>query len=183
MFVKVCGIKSIDDALFCANCGVDAIGLVFYPKSPRFVDVKTAEEIAEKVLDKLLLVAVSKRLEEIPKAALDFCQLVQIYHYSESVKNRLILGVNGPCETNSKYYLVDSSHGRGVFVEYPEDLFGLPRDRVILSGGLTPENVPRVVERYRPFGVDVSSGVEDAPGVKNKKLIKLFVERAKGEKL
>ncbi len=183
MFVKVCGIRSIEDALFCADCGVGAIGFVFYPKSPRFVDVRTAEEIAEKVADKLLLVAVSKRVEEIPRAALDFCQLVQIYHHSDSVKDRLILGVSGPCKAHAKYYLIDSSHGRGLFTEYPEDLYGLPRDRVILSGGLTPDNVSCVIEKYKPFGVDVSSGVEEAPGVKSKELIKLFVERAKGEEL
>ena len=181
MFVKICGIRDERTALVAAEAGADAIGFVFHKNSPRFVEYRVAEKIAERLSGRVLIVAVYKGRDEIDGGVLDFCDLVQVYEPVEELRDRLILGVSGYTREPAAYYLLDVSHGRGRFFEHPQDLYGLPKERVILSGGLNPENVAEVVERYSPFGVDVSSGVESSPGVKDERLIREFIKRAKGE--
>ncbi len=180
MFVKICGIRDRDTALWAAGFGADALGFVFHRKSPRFVEVEKAWRIAEELKDTVKLVAVYKDPEDVNPDVLHFCHLVQVYKPIKNVPaERVILGVNGFSSYPALYYLLDLSHGRGHFVNHPKDLYGLPKERLILSGGLNSGNVSRAITRYRPFGVDVSSGVERAPGIKSKALIEAFIKRAK----
>lgn len=179
VFVKVCGIRDLQTALSVVEAGADALGFVFHKRSPRYVKPEVAIKIAEKIKGKIEVFAVIRFKAEFEPSFLSFCDYVQCYEYLEGLEKRLVLGVSGPTSLEAAYYILDSSHGRGRFTKYPEDFWGLPKERVILSGGLNPDNVAQVVRRYRPFGVDVSSGVENALGVKDPELIFRFVKNAK----
>ena len=179
MFIKVCGITSVDDALMAEKLGADAIGIVFHPKSPRYVSVAEALKIIEAVKGKLKVVGVFKYKSELNEL-LDILDFIQIYEPISFMKEKLILAVSGKTEHKATFFIIDSSHGRGIRSEYPLDLFGLPREKVIISGGLTPYNVDYLIRKYKPFGVDVSSGVELRKGVKSYYLLEEFVKRARG---
>ncbi len=179
VFVKVCGVRDLETALAVCEAGADAVGFVFHRRSPRFVELEVAGKIALSIPPQVVRVAVIKSADEFVPKMLEFCHLVQVYEPLDIDPSRLILGVSGFTSAEAAYYLLDSSHGTGRFAAYPEDLFGLPRERVIVSGGLNPENVASVIAKYRPFGVDVSSGVERAPGVKDLELVKRFIERVR----
>lgn len=178
MFVKVCGITSVEDALMMLRFRVDAVGLVFHRKSPRFVDADMALKIVELLKGRTRLVAVFKYKSELKECErmLELFDFVQLYEPVPQLCHKLILGTHGGTEEKAAFYLLDASHGRGIRVDYPLDLFGLPRDKTIISGGLTPYNVDYVVARYRPYGVDVSSGVELRKGVKSYYLLEAFLD-------
>ncbi|BAT72276.1 phosphoribosylanthranilate isomerase [Thermosulfidibacter takaii ABI70S6] len=180
VFVKICGIRDVDTALVAVRAGADAIGLVFHRESPRFVGIELAKEIGEAVKGKVKVFAVIKNSNEFDERFFDVCDYVQCYEPIPGLdSSKLVLGVKGFTDYKAAYYIVDASHGKGMFVEYPHDLWRLPKDRVILSGGLTPDNVKEVIRKYRPFGVDVSSGVEVSPGVKDPEKVVQFVRNAK----
>jgi len=178
LFIKICGIRDVETAEFLIELGIDAMGFVFSEKSPRYISPKKAKDIIGEVKGKILVVGVFKSREEIKRHEEIIQEVVMIQTYEEVyIKGKkIILGVRGATSFNADFYLIDFSMGRGVFTELPDDLFGYPREKVIISGGLNPRNVSDVIRRYKPFGVDVSSGVEEAPGVKSKKLIVDFVE-------
>jgi phosphoribosylanthranilate isomerase len=179
VFIKICGIRDPDTALYIASLGVSAIGLVFHPKSPRYVSISMARRVIESAAGKIAIVGVFKdNLDlQMHSKIVEYLDFIQIYEIPKNnLGKRVILGVKGKVEFDADYYLIDFSMGSNRFVELPLDLFGYRRDRVIVSGGLNEGNVLSVIERYRPFGIDVSSGVEIAPGIKDRELIRRFVE-------
>lgn len=198
--VKVCGITSPEDALVAVGAGADAIGLVF-ARSLRHVTVARARKIVQ-VLPPLVMAVgvfadaqpaqVRAVLTEVPLGALQF-------HGAEGPDavaglGRPVLKAFGLLEPG------DAKRARGFLEALPGAWLLLDSERggsgrpcnwdlaaelarespVVLAGGLTPANVAAAVARVRPWAVDVSSGVESAPGRKDESLIRAFVRAARG---
>lgn len=195
--VKICGITNVEDALAAADAGADAIGLMFYEKSPRCVSIERAQEISQSLPPYIMRVGVFVDPDPgLVATAMSHCDLTLLqFHGDETndfclqfglmsmkafrVKDASTLQQLAIYQTAA--FLLDSyvagKHG-GTGEKFNWDLaveakkFGKP---IFLSGGLTPENVASAVQHVQPFGVDVSSGVEAAPGKKDHKKIRDFV--------
>ncbi|MGE4317870.1 MAG: phosphoribosylanthranilate isomerase [Deferribacterales bacterium] len=173
MFVKICGIKNIETAEKVIELGGDCVGFVAHKKSKRYITPEEAEKIVSAVKGRAVTVAVGVSADECVDYG--FCDYIQADDACRSERD-ILCGYAEPAGI-FKYFLYDKSRGEGVFSEYP-DWIEEYRDRLILAGGLTPENVADVVKRWRPFGVDVSSGVE-TEGIKDFEKIKRFIYEAK----
>jgi len=199
MWVKICGITKLQDAVSAARFGADAVGFVF-ADSPRKVTPKQARKIAKAMPagPEKVGVFVNRPLDEIEEIV-EYCglDLVQLHGdedpaYCSMLGERAIkaLRVRGSTDLAKvdKYpcraVLLDGyeNAGRGAddsgFDWRMVSVFdaGLP---IIVAGGLTPYNVGKAITTARPFGVDVSSGVEAAPGIKDPVLIYRFIEKAR----
>jgi phosphoribosylanthranilate isomerase len=202
--VKVCGITSLEDAQASVDLGADMLGFNFYPPSPRGISAEQARRIIARLPAATFNVAlfVNESREHVGSVigsgagrgslhyrALQFhgdepaeyCRgwnLPVIKAFRLKDKAALAEMKNFPAE----YYLLDSwSAGYGGSGEtFPwEWLDGCDGRKLILSGGLRVENVAAAVRRVRPFAVDVCSGVEAAPGVKDYGKLKDFIDAAK----
>ncbi len=195
--VKVCGITRADDALAAADLGADAIGLVFYPPSPRAVDIGQARNIVRAVPPFVTVVAlfvnpsaedVAAVLRAIPTDLLQF-------HGSEAPQDCLRFGrpyikaipmrhdadlTRSARDYESARALLLDTYKEGVpggtgsrfdWSMIPDDV-GKP---VILAGGLTVENVASAIRQVRPYAVDVSGGVEASKGIKDARKIAAFI--------
>jgi phosphoribosylanthranilate isomerase len=198
--VKICGITRAADAMAAADAGADAIGLVFYPPSPRFVSNEHAREIRDALPPFVQTVAlfvnadgaqVSQVIGRVHPAMLqfhgdetpEFCaQFGLPYVKAYRVKSGVTSGASAleylrPF-SRAAAWLFDSfvpEYG-GVGESFDLSLLPTVRDRpVILSGGLSRQNVAEAVRRVRPWGVDVSSGVESAKGIKDAAKIAAFI--------
>jgi phosphoribosylanthranilate isomerase len=204
--VKICGITSLDDALHACACGADALGFVFYEKSPRCIAQETAAAIIRELPPFVATVGLfvneePERIEEIAH----FCDLgiVQLHgderpDECDFTPRRLIKALRvkdaaslaGYEEYRVSALLLDAwvkgAYG-GTGHSFNWELAAqVARQRpVILAGGLTPENVAEAVRTVRPYAVDVSSGVEAAPGKKDPAKVAAFItaaRRALGER-
>jgi len=196
--VKICGITRPEDALAAARAGAHAVGLVFYAKSPRHVLPERAAEIIRVLPPFVTTVGlfvnataeeVRATLAEAPVALLqfhgdetpDFCrQFKRPYVKAVRMKTGVDLLQYARDYHDAKALLLDNyveglHGGSGVVFDWSLIPRGLPLP-VILSGGLTPENVVEAVRRVRPGAVDVSSGVESAKGVKDAQKIAAFIK-------
>jgi phosphoribosylanthranilate isomerase len=196
--VKICGITRVEDGLAAARAGAHAIGLVFYPSSPRYVTPARAAEIVRALPPFVTTVGVfvdasaedvRETIRRVPVALLqfqgseppDFCrQFGRPYVKAVRVRPGLDLLQYARDFHDARALLLDAYveglHG-GSGVAFDWDL--IPRAvplPVILSGGLTPENVAEAVRRVRPTAVDVSSSVESAKGVKDAARIAAFIK-------
>ena len=196
--VKICGLTSVADAVAAAEAGTDMIGLMFYEKSPRHISLALAAEIARAVSPFVLKVGVFVNPQEaLVSRAIAECGLsVLQFHGDEPsefctqfglmslkairVQNAESLQTLENFQTDA--FLLDaySKSGLGGTGEkFNWDLalaaqkFGKP---IFLAGGLTPENVADAVKQVRPFAVDVSSGVESAPGKKDTAKVRAFIQ-------
>jgi phosphoribosylanthranilate isomerase len=194
--VKICGITRQQDAIAAAKAGADAIGLVFYPPSPRFLSVERAREIRDALPPFVQTVAlfvnadaaqVAQVIGRVHPAMLqfhgdeppEFCAQFGLPFVKAC---RLKPGVDAleylrPF-SGAAAWLFDSHVPEYGGVGERFDLSLLPRSPgrpVILSGGLSRENVAEAVRRVRPWGVDVSSGVESAKGIKDAAKIAAFI--------
>jgi len=199
--VKICGLTHAGDAAGCADLGASAIGLVFYPKSPRNVTRHQAREISLALPEsvKTVGVFVDETYDTIMQTAEEcHLQAVQL-HGRESpglvsrvaargliVIKALFLSGRPPLSNASEYeasgYLVE--HGKGKLPGGNALTWNWEKARVlgeqrplILAGGLAPDNVAAAVSTARPDAVDVSSGVESAPGQKDLVRVADFMER------
>ena len=198
--VKICGITRVEDAQAVAQAGADAIGLVFYSKSPRDVEIDQAAEISRSVPPFITRVALFKDADvAFVEAVLRSVEIDLLqFHGSESssfcerfgLPYIKAIGMKGPeCDAaylaarteqfNSAKAMLLDGHAPGEDGGSGEvfDWSGLGKiDKpVILAGGLTPENVARAIEIANPFAVDVSSGVERTPGIKDREKIIRFM--------
>ena len=193
MKVKICGLTNYEDAKYACDVGADVLGFVTYEKSPRFVSPEKIKEIIKKlppfVTKTVLFVNVEpKYVNEI--MAYTKADLAQIHfdvdaEYFKKLSCKYIPVVRAKEKNDidkfSGFRIVDAyvpeygGSGKRVALEWFEN-----RDNssIILAGGLTPENVFEV-GRYGFYGVDVSSGVEKSPGIKDKYKVKRFIELAK----
>ncbi len=200
-WVKICGITSEEDALAAAKCGADAIGLVF-AESPRKVDVARAQSICSVLPSgiKKVGVFVNRELAEVrdirESVGLDIIQLHgdESPAYCRELGGRYIKTLNPDDvldglaldEYGAFAFLLDSClpgkrGGTGVALDWEQLAARKPGGRLILAGGLNPENVHRAITLVRSFGVDVASGVEEHPGKKDINLMQIFLDEARGE--
>jgi phosphoribosylanthranilate isomerase len=196
--VKICGITRPEDALAAARAGAHAIGVVFYSPSPRYVAPARAADILRALPPFITTVAlfvdsspeeVRATLSEAPAALLqfhgseapDFCrQFGRPYVKAVRMRQGVDLLQYAREFHDAKALLLDNyveglHGGSGAAFDWSLIPRGLPLP-VILSGGLTPENVMDAVRRVRPSAVDVSSGVESAKGVKDAAKIAAFIK-------
>ena len=197
MFIKICGITNEQDALLAVALGADALGFVFAP-SPRQISPALAREIVKRLPPETVTVGVfrnetpSRVVEIVNEARLQGAQL----HGHESpamtaevatdvrfVIKAVVAGSQDAAHANSfasDAILVDGLHpGSGTAYDW-ELLQDIPTDiRLMLSGGLTPDNVAAGIAQVRPWGVDVSSGVEKAPGQKDAVKMRHFITNAR----
>lgn len=202
--IKICGITNIDDAMNAAECGVDALGFIFYRKSPRYVTPAVAREIIRNLSHSVCKVGVfvDYDVDKI-KEIVEFCglDLIQL-HGSESPQycrqfpeSRLIKGLSPRSENDLKNIadypvsavLVDAYHpklhgGTGKKSDWDLALKIKEKHSLILSGGLNLENIREAIEIVSPDAVDVNSGVERSPGRKNPEKVKKIIEIVKQTK-
>jgi phosphoribosylanthranilate isomerase len=197
MFVKICGITTEDDALFAVAMGADAVGFVFAP-STRQVAAQQVYDITRRLPPEILTVGVFR--DEHPDRVIDTVhrsgvKAAQLHgHESPAVVAEVAKSIRWVIKAvvagSEDAARADQFGTDLVHVEGPTpgsgELFdwalldGLPEGpRYILAGGLTPENVGIAVARAQPWGVDVSTGVERAPGRKDPLKVKAFIERAR----
>jgi phosphoribosylanthranilate isomerase len=197
LFVKICGITSEADALLCVSFGADAVGFVFAPSS-RQVSVQLAGDIAKRLPPEILTVGVfrdeapQRVVQKVQQAGLGAAQL----HGHESaedtawVRSRLPMVIKAfPAgdrtisrfaEFGADYLLIDGqSPGSGEVFDWRMAEGVADSTRLIVSGGLTPDNVAQAVAHLRPHGVDVSTGVESAPGRKDPLKLHAFITAAR----
>jgi phosphoribosylanthranilate isomerase len=198
MFVKICGITRLADAGHAVDCGADALGFVFWPKSPRYVAPERAAEIIATLPAHVTAVGVfvDESVEGIRNVvARTGVQTVQL-HGDESPDYASALAwpvwravavdaaqraiAAWPSDTTLLLDVVDPlRRGTGLTVDWQGAATVARTRRVVLAGGLTPENVAEAIAIVRPYGVDVSSGVEDSPGVKNVEKVERFLTGAR----
>jgi len=199
--IKICGIKTVEDALAAMHAGADLIGFNFYPKSPRYIDVGQCRDIMA-VMRKYgqltyVGVFVNASAKEVyatlETAALTLAQLhgnetVQMIQSLNGKAFKAFRGipqiVDGFARQEAPALLVDASvkgvyGGTGETADWSAAAILAQQYPLLLAGGLTPGNVTEAVQRVRPWGVDVASGVESAPGVKDPAKIKAFVQAVK----
>lgn len=182
-WVKVCGITSKADAAAAIDAGVSAIGLVFAP-SPRQVTLEQAMGIAAFARGRAQVVGVFKDTvaAEHTHAVIRF-DMIQLHLAARVTLPVPLLRAIHPSRLEdavvdeSETLLIDGSEGRGIPFDWTR--IRSPRGRFVIAGGLNPSNVAEAVALARPFGVDVSSGVESAPGRKDKEKMARFVEAAR----
>ena len=199
--VKICGITSLDDALTAVEAGADALGFVFYSASPRHVFPAQAAEIICRLPPFVQTVGLFVNEDQATvNSTADQCGLdvVQLHgeetpEYCTSIRRRIIKAFRVKDFTTLDSllpykvagYLLDAwspaAHGgTGKTFNWEIAAEAAKRGhRIILAGGLTPENIAESIRQVHPYGVDVSSGVESAPGCKDPFKIRLFIERAK----
>lgn len=194
MFVKICGLKTPGDVEAARNAGADAIGVVFSARSPRAVTADQAREVVEAATG-LVRVVVTNDLpiDEAIRVTRDLgAEVLQLHDYDESDVRRAVADVpqvwratsvaRGPLEVGAHgeaVLLLDSSTP-GSGATWDLELLGEPpAGRWMLAGGLNPENVAAAIAAARPWGVDVSSGVEAERGVKDHDRIAEFVTAAR----
>jgi phosphoribosylanthranilate isomerase len=209
MHIKICGITNLEDALAAADCGADHLGFNFYPKSPRHIRAEDCERIVSAVRERHPQIRMAGVFVNHPAAEialtvrvcrLDLAQLSG----DEPVERLAALAVRGVCsfkvarkgidrpqiaafaaQTAREPALMLDASAPGVYggtgrtadwgwaaaiaAEYP----------VFLAGGLTPENVGAAIRAVRPWGVDTASGVESAPGKKDRDAMRKFCSAVK----
>lgn len=198
MFVKVCGITRLTDALHAVRQGADALGFVFWPKSPRFITPERAAEIIGELPPQVMTIGVfvNESVDGIRDVvARSGITAVQLHGdeppvYADAIDSPLLRSMTvaevdmcgaWPAGT---IFLVDAHDpvrrgGTGARVDWSRAA-QVARDwRVILAGGLTPDNVAQAIATVQPYGVDVSTGVEESPGVKSFDKVTRFVANAR----
>ena len=199
--IKICGIKTIPDALAAVNAGADLIGFNFYPKSPRYVDVGMCRNIMSvmRQIGKVTCVgvfvnaSVAEILATMDTLGLNLAQL----HGDESPATlkelhgkafKAFRGIPSTIEgferQDAPAFLVDAAvkgvyGGSGVTADWDGAAELAKKYPLLLAGGLTPENVAKAVSRVKPWGVDVASGVESAPGKKDAGKMVEFIKEVK----
>ncbi len=193
MRTKICGITSYEDAMVAINAGANALGFVFYEKSPRFISVEDAKTIIKQLppfVEKVALFVnedaqtidvtcqrVGATLAQLHFEASDeLCEALKTPHMKViRAQNR-----EDVLKYSNEYRLIDAycetygGAGKRINIEWFENI---DCSKIILAGGLTPENVSSL-KQYGFYGVDVSSGVELSYGVKEKTKVEKFIKNA-----
>lgn len=201
--IKICGLRFVESAVYAVRAGADFIGLVFHPESKRNVDMDSASEIAEAVSFNggiPVAVVANQDASEIMK----LCKKTGInhvqFHGKTAIANLPYVGddivkilsvkvsADGVMETPyadilqsldpRKDYLLYDGQNPGSGVRFPiEKLYPIPGFRFFIAGGLDADNISETIDSLHPYGVDVSSGVEAEPGVKDPVKIDQFINQ------
>jgi len=198
--VKICGITSLEDARAAVAAGADALGFVFYAQSPRFISVEGAAGIITQLPPFVTAVGLFvNEPPEVVEATARACGLDLVQLHGDETPQQCLL----PGRRVIKALRVKDAGSLRAAASYPvcgllldawsERVYGgsgevfdwsllkhfAASHPVILAGGLTPENVAEAVATVRPWAVDVSSGVESAPGRKDHEKLRAFIQNAK----
>ncbi|MBI1820732.1 MAG: phosphoribosylanthranilate isomerase [Nitrospirae bacterium] len=198
--VKICGMTSLADAQTAVLYGADALGFIFYQKSPRGVSVQKVKEIIQALPPFVLTVGVFvNETAETIRETVRQCglSLVQLHgdespEFCGKLDLRIIKAIRVSRledlkrieEYDVQGILLDAYHpdfygGTGRTMDW-KVLQGIGKEKpIILSGGLTPENVRQAIQTVSPYGLDVCTGVEEKPGKKDPEKIRLFIKKAK----
>lgn len=201
--IKICGITNLEDGLAAADYGADALGFVFYEKSPRYVKPEKVKEIISKLPPFISTVGVF--VDEDPfkiKGIIEYTginivqlhgnepnNLCQMWHkVIKAFRIRDFIDLHPLEEYKVSAYLLDTYTpetygGTGQIFNWDIALDAKRFGRIILSGGLNPDNIEKAVRYVRPYAVDVSSGVEEEKGKKDLKKMKDFIEKVRALKL
>lgn len=196
MKIKICGITNVKDALLAAQLGADYIGCIFYKQSPRYISFEKAAEIKKQLQTvaphcKLVAVVVHPQKDEIRHIE----KIADIIQFSgkespEECTTKI------PCwkvihikDVQSKKSMNNYPHiSTFVFDTFKEGTYGGtgktfdfslafdPNAHIIIAGGLNPDNIQEAIAQAQPWGVDVCSGVEEAPGMKNEEKLRAFFQ-------
>lgn len=202
--VKICGNTNYEDARRAADLGADYLGFIFAPSSKRVITVEQAGEILSKLKDfkntvgvfcnqpKKVVESVAEHLglrtlqfhgEETALYCDSFlkkgCEVIKTFHVKDAMSLKRLGEYNVSAFLFDTYSPSDKG-GTGVPFDWSviEDK-PYVHDKLFLAGGLNPMNVAQAIEKVRPFAVDVASGVESSPGVKDPRLLRNFIENAK----
>lgn len=194
--IKICGLTRLDEALYCADLGADSIGLVFHPPSPRLIEIDAAIEIRRSLqpfvtvtvlflnenlnwMDQVVEAVKPDCLQFHGNETLETCERFELpYIKAIPMGSGANAGDYAQGFPSAQGFLLDSNEagrmgGSGDTFDWSNipSSFGSP---LVLAGGLNPGNVAEAITQVKPWGVDVSSGVEASKGVKDKALIKQF---------
>ena len=197
LFVKICGVTSEADALLAVGLGADAVGFIFAP-SPRQITATAVADIVKRLPHGVLTVGVFR--DEAPARVVELANhiglgAVQLHGHetaedSQWVRERVACTIKAFSagdrtidrftEFGADYLLIDGpSPGSGQVFDWRLGEGVVDPGRLIVSGGLQPDNVGEAIAHLHPFGVDVASGVEAAPGRKDPQLVQAFVANAR----
>ena len=199
MFAKVCGITRLGDALHAVEHGATAVGFIFWPRSPRYIAPEQAAAIVRELPNGVAAVGVfvDQPIDEIRRAAATSGVTTIQLHGGEPPE--LAAALQWPVWRAATLADIDSvldewpsgttllldAHdpvrrgGTGQAIDWTRAADVAARRRIVLAGGLTPDNVGTAIASVRPFGVDVSSGVEASPGVKDLEKMTRFLAGAR----
>ena len=203
MFVKICGITRLEDAQAAVAAGANALGFVFWPKSPRRVSVETARAIVSTLPPSVTAIGVfvDQPADEVTAIAAEVgLGAVQLHgnesaQYVQSMTRPVVKavalqkdgdGTSGVDSWPSDVTVLLDVHdpvkkgGTGRTIDWNAASAIAKRRNIILAGGLTPENVGEAIARVRPYGIDVSSGVEEKPGIKDHGRLRALFEAVHG---
>jgi len=197
MEIKICGITNLEDALFTSSCGADAIGFIFYPKSPRYVTPESVRNIIDNLPVDIVKVGVfvnhdAGEIGEIVRyCGLDMIQLHgdESPEYCRQFPENILIKAISPRSENDlnilrdypvRAILIDSRDpgrygGTGKTSDWNLAMKVKNTHPLILSGGLNTKNILKAIETVSPHAVDVNSGVEDSPGKKNHGKVKKII--------
>lgn len=194
--IKICGITNLDDALAAADYGADALGFIFYKKSPRSVEPEKAAEIVRRLSPFITPVAVFVNEREEKIRDIQFTTGIKVlqFHgderpeYCDRFATRVIKAFQVRDKESLKHmaqyhvaallldsYREDLRGGTGTTFDWHLAVVAKTFGRVVLAGGLTPENVAEAVKLVQPYGIDVAGGVEREKGVKDHASLKKFI--------
>lgn len=200
--VKICGLTEVNDALDAVELGADFLGFNFYPESPRFVEPEIAQKILEEIPDNVSKVGVfvNTQISDVVDLAiqlgLDYLQ----FHGDETPEELNPLGRPWfkafRLKNMSDLELIPAYECEWILLDaYSETAYGgtgmtaqwdLVHEakqfgkKIFLAGGLNPDNVEMAIQAVKPWAIDVASGVESSPGVKDRSKMETLIKRAKG---
>lgn len=201
---KVCGLTSLVDADFADRCGADYLGFIFHPKSPRYISLEQFRAMAPRLPQRRkVAVSVEPTLDELAAmqaAGFDYFQIhfrpempdTQLAAWSHLVGSKHLwlapklppgVDVSAATRAAAKFVLLDTFHAEGFggsgktgdWGKFARHQSAFPQNFWILAGGLNAENIGEALQRSGTKFVDVNSGVESAPGVKDEAKLKRFV--------
>jgi phosphoribosylanthranilate isomerase len=198
--IKICGITSLDDALAAVDFGADALGFNFYKKSPRYIEPQRAAEIVAQLPPFVVPVGifVNEREERIREIVSLAClQGIQLHgdetpEFCQRFGSRVIKAFQIKNKESLKHmshyrvsaYLLDSYRegmrgGTGETFDWHLAVVAKTFGRIVLAGGLNPNNVAEAVKLVQPYGIDVAGGVEREKGLKDHVKLKTFITEAR----
>ncbi len=172
-FAKVCGLTDESHIDWAIELGYDAIGIVVAPKSVRYCPPERARSLAAHARGRIPSFVVALSWAQAEEVA-DSFEVVQIYEPVPLPNLAFASKYPPPAEVSFEWFVYDASTGSGVFEEFPDWVAAVP-GKLLVAGGLDVGNVGQVIDSIKPFGVDVSSGVESAAGVKDRGLMSEYI--------
>lgn len=201
VLVKICGITNLDDAENAVECGADFLGFNFYPDSPRYLQPDRAKEILKEIppavskvgifvnapIETAVDIAVGLDLDYLQfhgDETPEYCNAVgRPWYKAFGLKDESVL--ESIPQYKSEWVMVDAYvekafGGSGVVANWDLALRAKAYGKLILAGGLRSDNVEIAVKTVKPFAIDVASGVETSPGIKDHDKVEEFIRKAKG---